>query len=93
MGPSRRVRPAHKTGEWWRHEETSGGDPGDGGDPDSADSGVKTLLSEEEPSLKGERGCLVPLLSSIAPKGRKREETPKTKKCEMAINARRRRYI
>jgi hypothetical protein len=47
------------------------------GDPDGADGGVETLLGEEDPSLEGERGCLEHLLSSIAPKRRKREENPK----------------
>jgi hypothetical protein len=38
---------------------------------------VELLLGEEEPSLDGERECLVPLLSSIMAKRRGREENPK----------------
>jgi hypothetical protein len=56
--------PCSKTGEQWQREETSGGDPGGGDDPDGADGGVETLLGEEDPFLEGERGRLVPLLSS-----------------------------
>jgi hypothetical protein len=44
---------------------TSGGDPCGGEDPDGTDGGVETLLGEEAPSSMGERGRLVPLLSSI----------------------------
>jgi hypothetical protein len=51
-----------------RQEETSSGDPGGSEDPDNAGGGVKTLLGTEEPSLEGERGRLVPLLSSIVVK-------------------------
>jgi hypothetical protein len=69
--------PCSNTGEQGRHEEISNGDPGGGGDPDSADGGVELPLDEEKPSLEGERECLVPLLSSIVPKRRGREENPK----------------
>jgi hypothetical protein len=52
------------TGEQGRCEEISE-DPGGGGDLDGADGGVLASLGEELPSAKGERECLVPLLSSI----------------------------
>jgi hypothetical protein len=86
--------PCSKTGEQWRCEETSDGDPGGSEDPDGADGSVNTLLDDEEPSLEGERGHLLPPLSSIVIKRRRREENPKrkVKECEMAIT-RRRRYI
>jgi hypothetical protein len=64
-----------KTDEQWRREETSDGDPGGDGEPD----GVEALLDDKEPSLEGERGRLVPLLSSIVVKRRMREENPKRK--------------
>jgi hypothetical protein len=51
--------------------ETSDRDLGGGGDPDKADSGVDSLLGEVEPSLEGERGRLVPFLSSIVLKRRR----------------------
>jgi hypothetical protein len=65
------------TGEQGRREEISDGDPSGGGDPDSTDSGIEPLLGEEEPSLEGERECLIPLLSSIVAKRRMRERNPK----------------
>jgi hypothetical protein len=68
-----------KIGEQWRREETSDGDPGGGGEPDGIGDGVEALLDDEEPSLEGERGRLVPLLSSIVVKRRMREENPKRK--------------
>jgi hypothetical protein len=82
--------PCSKTGEQWQREETSGGDPGGGDDPDGADGGVETLLGEEDPSLEGERGLLVPLLSSTMFKRIMREENPKrkVKNCKMTISTR-----
>jgi hypothetical protein len=75
--------------------ETFDGDPGGGGDSDGADGGVEALLGNEESSLEGEWERLVPLLSSIMVKRRRREEKPKrkVKQFEMAINARWRRYL
>jgi hypothetical protein len=67
------------TGEWQQCEETSDEDPGGGRDPDGADGGVKTLLGDEEPSLEGERECLVLLWSSIVVRRRRRWENPKQK--------------
>jgi hypothetical protein len=69
--------PCSKTGERWRHEEASGGDP------NGASGRVKTLLDNEEPSFEGEQGCLVPLLSSIVVKRRRSEENPKRKSEEV----------
>jgi hypothetical protein len=46
--------PCSKTGEQWWCKETSDGDPGGGGDPNSADVGVETLVGEEDSSLEGE---------------------------------------
>jgi hypothetical protein len=60
-----------------RCEEISDGDLGGGGDPDNADDGVELPLGEEEPSLGGERERLVPLLSFIVVKRRRKEENPK----------------
>jgi hypothetical protein len=53
--------------------ETSGGDPSGGGDPEGVGGGVGTLLGAGLPSLEGEHERLVPLLSSIVLKRRKRE--------------------
>jgi hypothetical protein len=64
------------TGEQWRHEETSNRDPSGGEDLDDVGGGVETLLGEDEPSFEGERGRLVPLLSSIVAKIRRREGKP-----------------
>jgi hypothetical protein len=47
------------------------------GNPDSAGGGVKPPLDEEEPSLEGERELLIPLVSSIVAKRRRREENHK----------------
>jgi hypothetical protein len=55
----------------------SNGDPGRGGDPDGADGGVLASLGEGLPSAEGERGCLVPLLSSIDSKPRVGKRNPK----------------
>jgi hypothetical protein len=87
--------PCSKTGEQWQREQTSDGDPSGGVDPDGTNSGVDALLGDEEPSWEGERGRLVPLLSSIVVKRRRREENPKrqVKECEMAINARQKVYL
>jgi hypothetical protein len=76
--------PCSNTGERGRHEEISDGDPGGGGgDPDSTDGGVEPPLGEEEPSLDGERECLVPLLTSNVAKRRKREENHKQRQERM----------
>jgi hypothetical protein len=82
--------PYSKIGEQWWRKETSDGDSIGGRDPDGTDSAVKTLLGGGEFSLEGERGRLVPLLSSIVVKRRRREENPKRKlkECDMAISAR-----
>jgi hypothetical protein len=87
--------PYSKPGEWRQSEEISNGDPSGGGDPDGADSEVEALLGDEDPSLEGGWGRLVPLLSSIMVKRRRKEKNPKqkVKECEMVISARRRRYI
>jgi hypothetical protein len=64
--------------EQGQREEISDGDPCGGGDPDSVSGGVEPPLNDEEPSLDGERECLVPLMSSsIVAKRRRREENPK----------------
>jgi hypothetical protein len=77
--------PCSNIGEQWRREETSDGDPGGGGNPEGAGNGVETLLDNGLPSIEGERGrpfiegeCgrLVPLLSSIVLKQRKRKVKP-----------------
>jgi hypothetical protein len=47
-------------------------DPSGGSDPECAGGGVGTLLGIGLPSLEGERERLVPLLSSIVLKWRKR---------------------
>jgi hypothetical protein len=60
--------PCSNTGEQGRREEISYVDSGGGGDPDGADSGVLGSLDEGFPSVEGDRGYLVPLLSSIASK-------------------------
>jgi hypothetical protein len=65
------------TGEQGRREEISDGDPGGSGDLDSGGGCVEPPLGEEEPSMEGVRKCLVPLLSSIMAKRRRREENPK----------------
>jgi hypothetical protein len=70
--------PCSNIREQWQCEETSCRDCNDGGDPDDADGGVEALLGGEDPSIEGERECLVPLLSSIASK-RRREETQSKK--------------
>jgi hypothetical protein len=57
--------PCSNTGERGRHEEISDGDAGGDGDPDGVSGGIEPPLGEEEPSLEGERACLVPLLCSI----------------------------
>jgi hypothetical protein len=69
--------PCSNTNEQGRHEEISDRDPGGSEDPDDADGGVEPLLSDEEPSLEGERERLVPLLSSIVAKRRRGEKNPK----------------
>jgi hypothetical protein len=71
--------PCSNTGEQGWREKTSDGDPGGGGDLDSANGGIELPLGEEEPSLEGERERLVPLLSSIMAKRRGREENPRQK--------------
>jgi hypothetical protein len=68
--------PCSNIDEQGRREEISDGDPGGGGDPDSAGGGIEPPLSEEEPSLEGERERLFPFLSSIVAK-RRRKENPK----------------
>jgi hypothetical protein len=68
--------PCSNTSEQGRHKEIFDGDPDGGGDSDIASGGVELSLGEEEPSLEGEREHLVPLLSSIVPKRRGREENP-----------------
>jgi hypothetical protein len=57
--------PCSNIGENGRCEQISNGDPGGGGDQDGTGGGDEPPLSEEEPSLEGERTRLVPLLSSI----------------------------
>jgi hypothetical protein len=57
--------PCSYTGDSDLWDETSGGKPGGGGDPDGEGSGVEALLGEEEGPLAVERECLVPLLSSV----------------------------
>jgi hypothetical protein len=69
--------PCLNTGEQGWREKIFVGHPGGDGDPDSVDGGVETPLHEEEPSLEGERERLVPLLSPIVTKRRRREENPK----------------
>jgi hypothetical protein len=69
--------PYSNTGEQGRREEISDGDPNGNEDPDGTDSGVEPPLGDEEPSLEGERERLVPILSSIVVKRRRREENPK----------------
>jgi hypothetical protein len=64
--------PYSRTGEQGRHEETSDGDPGGGGDPDDTGGGVEPSLDDEKPSLEGQRERIVPLLSSIVAKRRRR---------------------
>jgi hypothetical protein len=44
------------------------GEPSGGRDPDGDGGGVEAWLREKEPLLEGERGRLVPLLSSIVNK-------------------------
>jgi hypothetical protein len=81
--------PCSNTGERGWHKEIFDGDPGGGGNPDGADGGVSASLGEGLPSVEGEHGHLVPLLSSIASKLRAGERNPKRKKeeCEMIISA------
>jgi hypothetical protein len=55
-------------GDGGRQDETSGGEPSDGGDPDGDGGGVEALPSKEEDPLEPERECLVSLLSSIVNK-------------------------
>jgi hypothetical protein len=57
--------PCSNTGEQGRHEETSDGDLGGGGDPDGAGGGVLASSGRGLPSTEGERSHLMPLLSSI----------------------------
>jgi hypothetical protein len=45
----------------YKKQVISDGDPGGGGDPHDAESGVLTSLGEGLPSADGERGRLVPL--------------------------------
>jgi hypothetical protein len=74
----------------WR-EETSGGDPSGGGDPEDVGGGVGALPGDRLPSLEGKRARLVPLLSSIVRKRRARKVNPKRKgkvEWEMVISAR-----
>jgi hypothetical protein len=66
--------PCSHTSERGWHEEIFGGDPSGGGDPEGANDGVGTLLGDGLRSLEGEHDRLVPLLSSIALKRRKREK-------------------
>jgi hypothetical protein len=55
----------------------SGGDPSGGGDPNDAGGGVLASLGKGLPSVEGEHGCLIPLLSSIDDKTRAGERNPK----------------
>jgi hypothetical protein len=55
---------------------TSDGDSGGGGEPEDAGGGVEALLNDGVPSLERECGCLVPVLSSIVLKQRKRKVKP-----------------
>jgi hypothetical protein len=48
-------------------DETSGREPGGGGDPDGDGGGIEALPDEED-SSEGERERLMPLLSSIVNK-------------------------
>jgi hypothetical protein len=74
MGAFSEEMPCSKTGEQGRREEISDGDPGGGGDPDGAGSGVLTSLDEGFPFGEGERSRLIPLWSSIDGEQRAREE-------------------
>jgi hypothetical protein len=69
--------PYSNTGKQGWREETSEGDPGGGGDPDGADSGVLASLDGGLPFAEGERSRLMPLLSSIVGKQKARERNPK----------------
>jgi hypothetical protein len=75
--------PCSNTGEQGRREKISDEEPGGSEDPDGASGGVEPPLSDEEPSVEGERECLVPLLSSIVAKRRRREEKPKREERNM----------
>jgi hypothetical protein len=46
--------PCSNTDDRGWHEETFGGDPSGGGDPEGADGGVGALLHNGLPSLEGE---------------------------------------
>jgi hypothetical protein len=65
--------PCSNTSERGRHEEISDWDLGGDGDSDGASGGVLVSLGDGLPSVEGERGCLVPLLSSIVGKLRARK--------------------
>jgi hypothetical protein len=74
--------PCSYIGDGGRREETSGGDTGGGRDPDEEGGGVDTLLGKDEEPLVEERESLVPLLSFITNKWR-RKEKPLEKKWEV----------
>jgi hypothetical protein len=58
--------PCSNTGEQGRHDDTSNGDPGGGGDLDGTSGGVLTSPGRGLPSVEGERYRLMHLLSSIS---------------------------
>jgi hypothetical protein len=47
--------PYSNTGERGRREETSDGDPNDGGDPEDADGGLEASLDNGLSSIEGEQ--------------------------------------
>jgi hypothetical protein len=47
-------------GERMRREETSGGDPSGGEDPEGDSSGIEMLLGEEEPSSRESESAWFP---------------------------------
>jgi hypothetical protein len=72
--------PCSRTGEDDLHGDPSSNNTSGGTESGKDGDGVAALLEDdEEPSLEGERECLVPLLSSIVAKRRRREENPKGK--------------
>jgi hypothetical protein len=67
--------PCSNTGGRGQQEDTSAGDPGGDGVPDSADEGVLASLAVELPSVEGERSRVMPLLPSIIEKQEQEKET------------------
>jgi hypothetical protein len=90
--------PCSNTGGRGQQEDTSAGDPGGDGVPDSADEGVLASLVVGLPSVEGERSRVMPLLPSIIEKQRTREGNPKQerdeeKEYDMVPSGERRRYL